>query len=171
MMASPLPVHHCNIHSVYDNYHSCDCDSISDNWSVTMCLCQIQLVSVTICITVPIGRTGHYSLRDNHCDMYSVCGTATLRVCLQCNHSHGHRASSCVCQDHSLRYVSISCNLLSFADRFKAVGVVDASPEQCYKYVDPKPEGKRCKWDKAIKGLEIIEYLKKDDPVRRALYS
>ena len=48
---------------------------------------------------------------------------------------------------------------------FKAVGVIDASPETCFKYCDPKPDGKRVKWDKAIKELEVIEYLRKDDPV------
>lgn len=42
---------------------------------------------------------------------------------------------------------------------------MDASPETCFKYCDPKPDGKRVKWDKAIRELEVIEYLRKDDPV------
>lgn len=49
--------------------------------------------------------------------------------------------------------------------RFKGVGVLDVSPELCFKYCDPKPDGKRVKWDKAIRELEVIEYLRKDDPV------
>lgn len=48
---------------------------------------------------------------------------------------------------------------------FKGIGIIDASPETCYKYCDPKPDGKRVKWDRAIKELEVIEYLRKDDPV------
>lgn len=47
---------------------------------------------------------------------------------------------------------------------FKGVGVLDVSPETCFKYCDPKPDGKRVKWDKAIKELEVMEYLRKDDP-------
>lgn len=42
---------------------------------------------------------------------------------------------------------------------------MDTSPETCFKYCDPKPDSKRVKWDKAIRELEVIEYLKKDDPV------
>lgn len=52
-----------------------------------------------------------------------------------------------------------------FFHSFKGIGIVNASPETCFKYCDPKPDGKRVKWDKAIKELEVIEYLKKDDPV------
>ena len=53
----------------------------------------------------------------------------------------------------------------SYNYRFKGIGIIDASPETCFKYCDPKPDGRRVKWDKAIKELEVIEYLKKDDPV------
>jgi len=45
--------------------------------------------------------------------------------------------------------------------RYKAEGTINASPETVYSFVDPSPNSPRCKWDKAIKGLQVIEQIDK----------
>ena len=38
---------------------------------------------------------------------------------------------------------------------------MEASPEDTYKYIDPSPDGPRSKWDKAVKGLSVVEEIEK----------
>jgi len=52
---------------------------------------------------------------------------------------------------------------------YKAEAYMDATPEDTFKYVDPSPDGPRSKWDKAVKGLEIIEEIEKDVKVVRTI--
>lgn len=47
---------------------------------------------------------------------------------------------------------------------YKSECIVDASPEVVFQYCDPKPDGLRIKFDKALKGLEIVERVQAGAP-------
>ncbi|XP_013394480.1 stAR-related lipid transfer protein 5-like [Lingula anatina] len=50
---------------------------------------------------------------------------------------------------------------------YKAEGTVDAKPEKVFEYVEPKPDGLRPKWDKAIKAVDTIEKIEEGLSVMR----
>lgn len=52
---------------------------------------------------------------------------------------------------------------------YKGEGIVDASPETVFSYVDPSPHSPRCKWDKAIKELQIVEQINKSTSIIRTI--
>jgi len=54
--------------------------------------------------------------------------------------------------------------------RYKSECVIDASPEVVFQYCDPKPDGPRTKFDRALKGLEIVESIQAASPVRAACF-
>ena len=57
-----------------------------------------------------------------------------------------------------LNEVSNTHQLLFFFS-FKAEGIVYATPENCFKVCDPKPESSRAHWDTSIKSLEMVQMI------------
>ena len=43
--------------------------------------------------------------------------------------------------------------------RFKAEGIIDASPETCFKHCNPKPNTSRALWDSSIKAMEMVKAI------------
>ena len=60
-----------------------------------------------------------------------------------------------------------TCIYLYVVDRFKGEGIINASPEACFKHCHPRPESTRSQWDSSIKTLEIVEMIQDNQwPVR-----
>ena len=44
-------------------------------------------------------------------------------------------------------------------DRYKSECVVDAEPRTVFRYIEPRPDGPRSQWDKAVKALELVDTI------------
>lgn len=52
---------------------------------------------------------------------------------------------------------------------YKAEAVINADPETVFKYIEPTPDGPRGRWDKAVKGLEVLEKISEELSIVRTL--
>lgn len=52
---------------------------------------------------------------------------------------------------------------------YKAEALINADPETVFSYIEPNPDGPRAKWDKAVKGLELLEKISEELSVCRTL--